>query len=94
MHDAFNLAGKLVAVWRGADLALMERYSRQRHRVALETVQATMLRNRQILNQRDRDIRRAYPDELRAIAAAPARHRAFLLRSSMIQSLRDLEQVA
>ncbi len=94
VHDAFNLAEKLVQVWRGADAALMERYSRQRRKVALETVQATTLRNRQILNQRDPATRRAYHDELRATAADPARHRAFLLRSSMIQSLRDLEQVA
>ncbi|MBR0672297.1 FAD-dependent oxidoreductase [Neoroseomonas soli] len=94
VHDAFNLAEKLAQVWRGADPALMERYSRQRRKVALETVQATALRNRQILNQRDPGIRRAYHDDLRATAADPAKHRAFLLRSSMIQSLRDLEAVA
>lgn len=94
VHDAFNLAGKLAEVWRGADPALMERYSRQRRKVALETVQATALRNRQILNQRDPEVRRAYHDELRATATDPGKHRAFLLRTSMIQSLRDLEQVA
>jgi len=94
VHDAFNLAEKLAQVWRGADPALMERYGRQRRKVALETVQATTTRNRQILNQRDPAVRRAYHDELRATAADPAKHRAFLLRSSMIQSLRDLEQVA
>mgnify|MGYP003531730690 CR=1 FL=1 len=43
---------------------------------------------------RDPEVRRAYQDELRATAADPAKHRAFLLRSSMIQSLRDLEKVA
>jgi 3-(3-hydroxy-phenyl)propionate hydroxylase len=94
VHDAFNLAEKLTQVWRGADPSLMERYGRQRRKVALETVQATTTRNRQILNQRDPDVRRAYHDELRATATDPAKHRAFLLRSSMIQSLRDLEQVA
>ncbi|MBP0464490.1 FAD-dependent monooxygenase [Roseomonas sp. PWR1] len=94
VHDAFNLAGKLAEVWRGGDPALMERYSRQRRKVALETVQATTMRNRQILNQRDPEVRRAYHDELRATAADPGKHRAFLLRTSMIQSLRDLEQVA
>jgi 3-(3-hydroxy-phenyl)propionate hydroxylase len=94
VHDAFNLAGKLAEVWRGADPSLMERYSRQRRKVALETVQATTMRNRQILNQRDPEVRRAYHDELRATAADPGKHRAFLLRTSMIQSLRDLEQVA
>ncbi|HWT09330.1 MAG TPA: FAD-dependent monooxygenase [Roseomonas sp.] len=94
VHDAFNLAGKLTEVWRGAEPALLDRYTRQRRKVALETVQATTMRNRQILNQRDPAVRKAHHDELRATAADPAKHRAFLLRSSMIQSLRDLEQVA
>ncbi|PWS37828.1 FAD-binding protein [Falsiroseomonas bella] len=95
VHDAFNLAQKLSAVWRGeADLSLMERYSRQRRKVALDVVQQQALRNRQLLNQRDPAVRKAYHDELRGIVADPEKHRAYLLRSSMIQSLRDLEDVA
>ena len=94
VHDAFNLAEKLAQVWRGAELATMGRYGRQRRKVALDVVQAQALRNRQMLNQRDPAARRAYHDELRATVADPARHRAYLLRSSMIQSLRDLETVA
>jgi 3-(3-hydroxy-phenyl)propionate hydroxylase len=94
VHDAFNLAEKLTQVWKGADLALMGRYSRQRRKVALDVVQAQALRNRQLLNQRDPAVRQAHLDELRAIVADPAKHHAYLLRSSMIQSLRDLEQVA
>jgi 3-(3-hydroxy-phenyl)propionate hydroxylase len=94
VHDAFNLAEKLTQVWRGADLSLMGRYSRQRRKVALDVVQAQALRNRQLLNQRDPAVRRAHHDELRAIVADPAKHRAYLLRSAMIQSLRDLESVA
>jgi 3-(3-hydroxy-phenyl)propionate hydroxylase len=94
VHDAFNLAEKLTRVWRGEDLSVMERYSRQRRKVALDVVQQQALRNRQLLNQRDPAVRRAYHDELRGIAADPAKHHAYLLRSSMIQSLRDLEDVA
>jgi 3-(3-hydroxy-phenyl)propionate hydroxylase len=94
IHDAFNLAEKLTAVWKGADLSTMGRYGRQRRKVALDVVQQQALRNRQILNQRDPAARAAYHDELRATVADPARHHAYLLRSSMIQSLRDLEAVA
>jgi 3-(3-hydroxy-phenyl)propionate hydroxylase len=95
VHDAFNLAEKLSQVWKGdADQALMERYSRQRRKVAVDVVQQQALRNRQLLNQREPSVRRAYHDELRGIAADPAKHHAHLLRSSMIQSLRDLEAVA
>lgn len=95
VHDAFNLAEKLTLVWKGeADLALMGRYDRQRRKVALDVVQQQALRNRQLLNQRDPAVRRAYHDELRGIAADPVKHHAHLLRSSMIQSLQDLEAVA
>lgn len=95
VHDAFNLAEKLSTVWRGeADLSLMGRYDRQRRKVALDVVQAQALRNRQLLNQRDPAVRAAHHDELRATVADPARHHAYLLRSAMIQSLRDLEAVA
>jgi 3-(3-hydroxy-phenyl)propionate hydroxylase len=95
IHDAVNLAEKLAAVWRrGAPLETMGRYERQRRKVALEVVQQQALRNRAVLNQRDPVMRRAWHDELRATVADPARHRAYLLRSSMIQSLRALEAVA
>jgi len=94
VHDAFNLAEKLTAVWKGADPSLMARYARQRRKVALDVVQAQALRNRQLLNQRDPAARQAHHAELRAIVADPAKHHAYLLRSAMIQSLRDLDQVA
>jgi len=94
IHDAFNLAEKLARVCKGEDIALMGRYARQRRKVALDVVQAQTLRNRQILNQRDPAARRAYHDDLRATVADTARHHAYLLRSAMIQSLRDLEAVS
>lgn len=94
IHDAINLAEKLGAVWNGAPLDTMGRYERQRRKVALETVQAQTLRNRRMLAERDPAARAAYHDELRRTVADPVTHRAYLLRSSMIQSLRDLENVA
>ena len=83
----------LAEVWRGAPLDIMGRYERQRRKVALETVQATALRNRKILRETDPAKRRAHHDELRATVDDPARHFAYVMRSSMIQSLRDLEAV-
>ena len=94
IHDAVNLTGKLAEVWRGADIALMGRYERQRRKVAIETVQAQALRNRAILKETDPAKRAAYHDELRATVADRDRHLAYVMRSSMIQSLRDLEEVA
>jgi 3-(3-hydroxy-phenyl)propionate hydroxylase len=94
IHDAMNCAEKLVEVWRGADLALMGRYERQRQKVARDVVQQQALRNRALLNQRDAGMRALFLAELRAIPEDRAKHRAHLLKTSMIQSLRDLEQVA
>jgi 3-(3-hydroxy-phenyl)propionate hydroxylase len=94
IHDAFNLAGKLIDVVRGAALDTLARYSRQRRKVALDVVQQTTLRNRAILNTREPAARRAYYDELRRTVDDPLKHRDYVLRTSMIQSLRDVEQVA
>ena len=94
IHDAFNLAGKLAQVWRGADASLMGRYERQRQKVARDVVQQQALRNRATLNQRDPAVRRASLDELRATAEDPARHKEYLMRTSMIASLRALDEVA
>ena len=94
IHDAVNLADALTRVWHGAPLDSLARYERQRRKVALETVQAQALRNRKILNAKDPTERAAYYDELRATVADPARHKSYVMRSSMIQSLRDLDAVA
>jgi len=93
IHDAFNVAEKLIEVIRGAPLETFARYSRQRRKVALDVVQQTALRNRAILNTRDPEARRAYYDELRRIANDPIEHRAYVMRTSMIQSMRDAEQI-
>jgi 3-(3-hydroxy-phenyl)propionate hydroxylase len=93
IHDAANLTEKLAKVWRGAPLDIMGRYERQRRKVAIETVQAQALRNRKILNETDPAKRQAFYDDLRATADDPARHKDYVMRSSMIQSLRDLETV-
>ena len=93
IHDAFNLAGKLIEVTRGASVDTLERYSRQRRKVALDVVQQTALRNRSILNTREPAARQAYYDELRRIVDDPQQHRDYVMRTSMIQSLRDVEKV-
>lgn len=94
IHDAFNLADKLVAVVRGAPLESLGAYERQRRKVALDVVQQTTLRNRDILNTRDPAARAAYYDDLRRTVNDPVRHKASLLRTSMIQSLRDAARTA
>jgi 3-(3-hydroxy-phenyl)propionate hydroxylase len=93
IHDAFNLCSKLIEVVRGAPIDTLDRYSRQRRKVALDVVQQTTLRNRSILNTKEPGARRAYYDELRDIVANPQKHRDYVMRTSMIQSLRDVEKI-
>ena len=93
IHDAINLVEKLTKVWHGAPLETMGRYERQRRKVAIETVQAQALRNRAILNASDPKQRLAYYTELRATVADKSKHKEYVMRSSMITSLRELEEV-
>ena len=93
IHDAINLAEKLTAVWHGSPLDTMGRYERQRRKVAIETVQAQALKNRAILNASDQTQRLAYYDELKETVADENKHKDYVMRSSMITSLRELEKV-
>src|SRR5690606_6998418 len=88
IHDALNLTEKLAAVIGGADEALLDRYERQRRPIALDYVQQATIRNRQVLSERDPAVRRGALDDLRNTAADPSLARDFLLRTSMIASVR------
>jgi len=94
IHDAFNLAEKLGKVWRGdAGAELLDQYTRQRRKVAIDFVQANALRNREALREVDPVLRKQRHDDMRRVAGDPVQARAFLLRSSMIASLREAEHV-
>lgn len=87
IHDALNLAGKLIEVIRGADERLLDVYSRQRHYVATQRVipQSSASRARMDVESLDAQMRRL--TRYRAIRKDPERYREFLLRTSMIASL-------
>jgi 3-(3-hydroxy-phenyl)propionate hydroxylase len=94
VHDAFNLAGKLIAILRGeADEDVLDRYERQRRHVAIQHTQAQTIRNKRLLAETDPAVRKRNQDELRRTAEDPARARAFLLRASLIESLREAERI-
>jgi 3-(3-hydroxy-phenyl)propionate hydroxylase len=94
IHDAFNLADKLVRILRGeADEAQLDRYERQRRHVAVAHTQAQTIRNRRLLEERDPEVRRRTHDELRRTADDPVRARAYLLRTSLIESVREADAI-
>ena len=95
IHDAVNLAAKLSAVLRGdAGDDLLDRYVRQRRHVAVAHVQAITIRNRKLMAEADPEVRRRNRDELRRSADDPALAREFLLRASLIASVREAAEIA
>ncbi|WP_158912611.1 NAD(P)/FAD-dependent oxidoreductase [Caulobacter sp. S45] len=95
IHDAVNLAGKLAPIWReGSDhQQAFDLYDRQRRPVNIKAVQAMSIRNKRILEERDPAVRRQHLHELGATAADPVKAKAYLMESSMINSVRDAAQV-
>lgn len=95
LHDAINLAGRLVAVHRGeADERILERYERERRPIAIEYINANTARNKKLLEERDPETRRRAQEEMCRIAADPAAAKAFLMKGSMIEALRASERLA
>ncbi len=94
IHDAVNLAAKLSSVRRGdAGDELLDRYVRQRRHVAVTHVQAITIRNKKLMAESDPDVRRRNRDELSRAADDPALAREFLLRASLISSVREAAEI-
>lgn len=91
IHDAINLGEKLVEIWHnGADhQTLFDLYDRQRRPVNIKAVQAMSIRNKRLLEEKDPAVRKTSLNEVRATAANPEKARAYLLNSSMINSVRE-----
>ena len=88
IHDAISLAEKLGKVWRGqAGEELVDLYVRQRRAANIEFIQVQSIRNKQLLEEKDHDLRNRNFDELRRIASDKKLARDFLVRSSMIWSV-------
>ena len=94
VHDAFNLADKLARILRReADETELDRYERQRRHIAVKHTQAQTIRNKRLLEERDPAVRKRNHDELKRAAEDPELARKFLLRASMIESLREAAQI-
>jgi 3-(3-hydroxy-phenyl)propionate hydroxylase len=98
IHDAMELAATLnqVAVGGavGADESLLDRYERRRRALNVEFVQQATIANKKRLEESDPKIRQANLDELRAKSEDPIRHKEFLMRTSLIESVRKAELIS
>jgi len=84
-----ELVDTLAAVERGeADASVFDRYERRRRQLNIEFVQQQTVNNKKRLEEKDPVVRAQALDEVRRISEDPQKHRQFLLRSSLIDSVR------
>jgi 2-polyprenyl-6-methoxyphenol hydroxylase-like FAD-dependent oxidoreductase len=89
IHDAVELATLLGRVLRGeAPPRSLDQYDRFRRPLNVEYVQQQTIANKKRLEEKDPAQRARSNAALRKIAADPAAHRAYLLRASLIESVR------
>jgi 3-(3-hydroxy-phenyl)propionate hydroxylase len=74
--------------------SLLDRYERRQRTLNIELVQEQTIANKKRLEERDPKARQAHFDELRAIAEHPKRHKQFLLRTSLIESMRKAQTIS
>ena len=90
IHDAINLTNRLADVWHErSGPAELERFDRQRRLVTLEYIETQSIENKRNLESDGEDFGRA----LRHIAADSGRTYDYLLRVSMIASLRRANEL-
>ncbi|WP_368416865.1 FAD-dependent oxidoreductase [Falsiroseomonas sp.] len=94
IHDAILAAQRIAAVLEGGEDDLLDRYDRQRRHVAEAFLQAMTIANKKTLEEKDPAARAARLAELRATAADPAKARAHLLKTSMIEGVRAAAAIA
>jgi len=89
IHDAVELSTLLGRVLRREAAAdTLDQYDRFRRPLNVEYVQQQTIANKKRLEEKDPALRAKSNEALRATAADPAAHRAYLLRASLIDSVR------
>jgi 3-(3-hydroxy-phenyl)propionate hydroxylase len=91
LHDAFNLCEKFLAIRDGkadADAAL-DLYDRQRRITATKFVQEHTMANKKLMEEKDPDAQKKRQSDFMRQAADPALAKKFLLKTSMINVLRE-----
>jgi 2-polyprenyl-6-methoxyphenol hydroxylase-like FAD-dependent oxidoreductase len=89
IHDAFNLAEKLLVVLQdGADDRILDRYERQRRPIAEAEIIEQSHRNRTRMRERDPQRRRQMLEELQRTIDDAGKLKSYLMKSSMIDGLR------
>ena len=85
IHEAWHLSGLLGRVRRGEPEHILDEYEAVRRPLNIKYVQEQTIANKKRLEERDPAQRERRFDELRAIADDPKRHKAFLMRASLLE---------
>lgn len=95
IHDAVNLCHKLLeAIGKPSRRSqLLARFERQRRTITREFIQQQSIRNKQDMELGSVEAERRRRNEMRRISQDPELRRAFMLRQSMIQSVRDAAMI-
>jgi len=93
VHDGVELAERLARFCDSGAEDELDLYDRRRRPINIEFVQNQTVQNKKRMEEKDPAVRAANFDELRATAADPERHRRFLLRSSLIDSVRKAASI-
>src|SRR5262249_36817133 len=89
IHDAVELTDLLGRVIRREVPAdALDHYDQRRRPLNIEYVQQETIANKRRMEEKDPAVRAANFQALRNIVADPASHRAYLLRSSLLESVR------
>jgi 2-polyprenyl-6-methoxyphenol hydroxylase-like FAD-dependent oxidoreductase len=89
IHEAWDLAALLDRVLRReSDERSLDAYEARRRPLNIEYVQEQTTANKERLEENDPALRARRFQELRETAADPARHKAFLMRASLLESTR------
>lgn len=93
VHDAMELVQTLQAARNGASEHELDRYERRRRTLNIEFIQEQTVNNKKRLEEKDPVIRQQKLDELRAMEADPVRQKQFLMRSSLLASVRRAKTI-
>jgi 3-(3-hydroxy-phenyl)propionate hydroxylase len=94
IHDAIELSRLLGRVLRGASIDILDLYDRHRRPLNIEFVQQQTVANKKRMEEKDPVTRARNFDEIAATAADPMAHRAYLLRASLLDSVKDRAEAA
>ena len=85
IHEAWHLSGLLDRVLRGENPEVLDEYERTRRPLNIKYVQEQTVANKKRLEEREPAQREKRFAELRAMADDPQRHKAFLMRASLLE---------